>query len=328
MPGLFLHNSAARRSTMEDMTRDFPRVGGTFATPFLVPAGMPDFPRRFQDLKRPPQSLWVRGRLPAAGETMLAIVGSRATRKASCDRVASLAASLARSGAKSGAKSGVRSGCAILSGGALGIDAAAHRGALASGGATFAVLGCGIDIVYPDRHAALFDQIVTSGGGLLSEYGPGVQPRHGQFPARNRLVAALADAILVGECRLGSGALITARLGWQLGRPLLALPGSAGTDQLLASGLATEVDDAADVRAALAGTPRVSPAAAPGPDDSDAFNSMKQALVLLGGVATAEGLALKLQRPLGEVLGVLTDAELNGRVMRLPGGRFEVPRGN
>ena len=247
---------------------------------------------------------------------MLAIVGSRATRKASCERVASLAASLAGSG------------CAILSGGALGIDAAAHRGALSAGGATFAVLGCGIDVVYPDRHAALFDQIVIGGGGLLSEYGPGVQPRQGQFPARNRLVAALADAILVGECRLGSGALITARLGWQLGRRLLALPGSAGTDQLLGSGLATEVNDAADVQAALAGKPPLPRSGANADDDSDVFNSMKQALVLLGGVATAEGLALKLQRPLGEVLGVLTDAELNGRVMRLPGGRFEVPRGN
>jgi len=321
MPGLFLHNSAVRRTTMEDMTRDLPRVDGILSTPFLVPGGTPDFPRRFQDLKRPPQGLWVRGRAPAPWETMLAIVGSRATRKASCDRVASLAASLARAGATT-------SGCAVLSGGALGIDAAAHRGALAAGGATFAVLGCGIDVVYPDRHAALFEQIVTSGGGLLSEYGPGVQPRHGQFPARNRLVAALADAILVGECRLGSGALITARLGWQLGRRLLALPGSAGTDQLLGSGLAIEVNDAADVQAALAGTPRPSPVDARPDDNSDAFKSMKQALVLLGGGATAEGLALKLQRPLGEVLGVLTDAELNGRVMRLPGGRFEVPRGN
>jgi DNA processing protein len=313
MLGLFLHNSAARRSTMEDMMHAFSPPG----PPFLVRPDSSEFPRRFQDLKAPPRGVWVRGRLPAPGETLLAIVGSRSTTRASCQRVASLAGDLARSG------------CAILSGGALGIDAAGHRGALAAGGATFAVLGCGIDVVYPDRHVQLFDQMVTGGGGLLSEYGPGVPPRIGQFPARNRLVAALADAILVGECRLRSGALITARLGWQLGRRLLALPGSAGTDELLGSGIATEVNDAADVQAALAGGSRpVSRSRAAVTDDSEAFQDVKQALALMGGWATAEGVALKLRRPLGEVLGVLTEAELNGRVRKLPGGRFEVPRGN
>lgn len=282
--------------------------------PYLVGPGAPEFPRRFQDLKGSPRGLWVRGRLPAQGQPLVAIVGSRSTTRASCQRVTALADALSRSG------------CAILSGGALGIDAAGHRGALAAGGATFAVLGCGIDVVYPDRHVQLFDDIVAGGGGLLSEYGPGVQPRIGQFPARNRLVAALADAILVGECRLRSGALITARLGWRLGRRLLALPGSAGTDQLLASGLATEVNDAAGVLAVLAGGS--APVSRVTPDDFGPFHGVKQALLVLGGTATAEGVALKLQRPLGEVLGVLTEAELNGRVRRLPGGRFEVPRGN
>jgi len=296
--------------------RELSPLRGPASTACLVPAGTPDFPRRLHDLKRPPRGLWVRGRLPGGADPLLAIVGSRSTSQASCKRIASLAEALARSG------------CAILSGGALGIDAAGHRGALAAGGPTFAVLGCGIDVVYPDRHAALFDQILTGGGGLLSEYGPGVQPRPGQFPARNRLVAALADAILVGECRLGSGALITARLGWELGRRLLALPGSAGTDHLLAAGLATEVNDAAGVQAALAGERPVSCGAAVADDDSVAFLDLNQALVGLGGTASAEGLALKLQRPLGEVLGVLTEAELKGRVRRLPGGRFEVPRGN
>lgn len=301
---------------MGDMTRDFAAVAGALLPPTWVESGTPDFPRRFQDLSRPPRGIWVRGRLPSPGHPLLAIVGSRSTRKASCDGVSALAATLAQAG------------CTILSGGALGIDAAAHRGALSVGGPTFAILGCGIDVVYPDRHASLFDELVAGGGGLLSEYGPGVQPRHGQFPARNRLVAALADAVLVGECRVGSGALITARLGWQLGRRLLALPGSAGTDQLLASGLATEVHDAADVQAVLAGQVLPSRASASRDGAIDIFQDAKQALIALGGVATAEGLALKLQRPLGEVLGVLTDAELNGRVTRLPGGRFEVPGGN
>jgi DNA processing protein len=142
------------------------------------------------------------------------------------------------------------------------------------------------------------------------------------------LVAALADAILVGECRVGSGALNTARLGWELGRRLLAVPGSAGTDHLIAAGLAIEVNDTAGVQAALAGERLVSCGGAVADDDSTAFLGLNQALLGLGGTATVEGLALKLQRPLGEVLGVLTEAELKGRVRRLPGGRFEVPRGN
>ena len=112
----------------------------------------------------------------------------------------------------------------IVSGGALGIDAAAHRGALEAGAPTFAVLGCGVDVVYPDRHAALFAEIATT-GGLLSEFPPGTPPRGKQFPSRNRIVAALAEAVLVVEAQLASGALVTARLALQMGRPLLRRSG-------------------------------------------------------------------------------------------------------
>jgi DNA processing protein len=325
MSGIFPHNSAAPRSTMGVMAANFSDFGGPLRANFFVEATASNFPSRLADLKTPPRGLWVRGRLPGAGPALLAIVGSRSTTLASCKRVESLAAALA----------GVD--IPVISGGALGIDAAAHRGALQAGGVTYAVLGCGIDVVYPDRHVRLFDDIAVR-GGLLSEYGPGVGPRAGQFPARNRLVAALADAILVGECRPGSGALITARLGRRLGRRLLALPGSLGTDQLLESGAATAVNSVADVRAALAGAVPA-PRSGRGPlsfafscsgGGARGFDDLRQALLLflLEGAATAEALALKLHRPLGEVLGVLSEAELNGRVRRLPGGRFEVPRGN
>ena len=91
-----------------------------------------------------------------------------------------------------------------MSGGALGIDAAAHRGALEAGGVTFAVLGCGVDVVYPERHAKLFDEIAVA-GGLLSEHPAGAPPKRRHFPVRNRIVAALAEAVVVVEARRLSG---------------------------------------------------------------------------------------------------------------------------
>src|SRR5262249_19174415 len=141
---------------------------------------------------------------------------------------------------------------AVISGGALGVDAAAHRGALAAGGTTYAVLGCGVDVVYPDRHGQLFAQIAEA-GGLLSEYPLGTPPRSGQFPVRKRIGGALARAGLVVEARPRSGALITARLGRETGRRVLAVPGSAGTDALIAAGAALEVEDPASLLARLAG---------------------------------------------------------------------------
>ena len=286
--------------------------------PRLVPALAPSFPRRFADLRTAaPPAIWVDGRLPADDQALVAIVGSRSASLKACAHVTAVAAELAAAGHP------------IVSGGALGIDAAAHRGALqarpASGPATFAVLGGGIDVVYPDRHAALFRDIAAR-GGLLSEYPPGEQPRRGQFPARNRLVAALAQVVVVGECRARSGALITARLAAKLGRRLCAIPGSSGTDGLLASGAAWPVRDAADVLRALAGVgPAPRPAA---PAVSEGQDRMGLRRLLNEGPLTAEEVSVRLGRGLGEVLGLLSEGELEGWVLRRSGGRFEVHRGH
>jgi DNA processing protein len=289
--------------------------------PRLLTALTPGFPRGFADLPaaalKPPGAIWVDGRLPLADETLVAIVGSRSASLKACAQITALAAELASGGYP------------IISGGALGIDAAAHRGALqadpASGAATFAVLGCGIDVVYPDRHAALFRDIAGR-GGLLSEYPPGEQPRRGQFPARNRLVAALARVVVVGECRARSGALITARIAAKMGRRLCALPGSSGTDGLLASGAAWPVRDAADVLRALAG---IAPAPAsdfPGVSEGEDSTGLRR--LLNEGPLTAEEVSVRLGRGLGEVLGLLSEGELEGWVLRRSGGRFEVHRGH
>jgi DNA processing protein len=263
------------------------------------------FPAALRRSPRPPADLWFAGRLPDSHQPAVAMVGSRAASRAACRLAGDLAGSL------------VRSGYAVISGGALGIDAAAHRGALVAGGATFAVLGCGVDVLYPDRHGPLFAEIVAS-GGLLSEYPPGTPPRSGQFPVRNRIVAGLAQATLVVEARPASGALITARLAREAGRDVLAVPGSPGTDLLIASGAARAVEDSVGLLARLAGA-EVPERAVPPP-----LAALVEAL--RAGVSAPPDIAAHLGVSLPEALGRLAEAELVGWVHRLPGGRFEVPR--
>lgn len=274
--------------------------------PRLLEPDHREFPSAFFDLPVPPDRLWVRGTVPADGVRTVAMVGSRATSRRGATAIAALSADLAAQG------------WVVVSGGALGIDAAAHAGALEARGLTFAVLGCGIDVLYPDRHGPLFARILQGGGGLLSEYGPGTPPRRGQFPRRNRLVAALAQVVVVGESRPGSGALITARQAQALGRPLLAIPGSAGTDGLLALGAALPVQSAGDLELALAPGARVATGAAV------LRPLFQRVLEILGQDALgAEVLAQRLGLPLAEALGALCEAELAGLVSRAPGARFE-----
>jgi DNA processing protein len=143
----------------------------------------------------------------------------------------------------------------VVSGLARGVDGEAHRGALAAGGLTVAVLGCGIDRDYPRAHAQLAGRIAES-GAVVSEYPPGVEPSPWRFPARNRIVAGLARATVVVEARERSGALITADFALELGRDVFAVPGeitsvlSAGTNDLIRQG-ATPLLRAEDVFEAL-----------------------------------------------------------------------------
>jgi DNA processing protein len=173
----------------------------------------------------------------------VAIVGARAATAIGMARAHTLARHLGERGIH------------VVSGGALGIDGAAHRGALAGGGTTTVVLGCGVDIAYPARHAGLFRDVLAAGGGLVSLQPDGTEPRPGMFPQRNPLIAALADAVLVIEADLRSGSLSTAAAGRKLGRIVAAWPGSRGCDRLLATGAAI-IEDVADAERAAAGTPR------------------------------------------------------------------------
>jgi DNA processing protein len=270
--------------------------------PLLAPASHADFPDVLRRIARPVAALWYRGRLPHPSRHphLLAIVGARAASRGGCRRTEELAAMASERGHT------------IVSGGALGIDAAAHRGALDAGAPTFAVLGCGVDVVYPDRHTGLFAEIVAA-GGLLSEFPPGTPPRGKQFPTRNRIVAALAEAVLVVEAQARSGALVTARLALTMGRPLLAVPGSAGTDGLISSGKARPVCDGAELLSALAGEARKPKPVPP---------ALLPLLRALAGGTSAVEVARRLSLSLPAALAALSEAELGGWIRKGFGGVF------
>ena len=172
----------------------------------------PGYPTALRAIADPPQALYVRGRLAEADRTAVAVVGAR---RASPYGVA-VAEWLGREL--------TRNGVTVVSGLARGIDAAAHRGALQGGGRTIAVLGCGVDIIYPPEHGRLVAQI-TGAGAVLSESPPGTPPLKHQFPRRNRLISGLALGVVVVEGREDSGALITADCALDQGREVFAVPG-------------------------------------------------------------------------------------------------------
>jgi len=209
-------------------------------------------------------------------------------------------------------------GALVVSGGAVGIDAAAHVGALDAGGQTVVVLGTGLDAPYPSRHRPLFERIVAGGGALVSSFQPGVPLRRWHFPRRNRVLAGLADAVVIVEASPSSGSLYTAQAAREYGRVLCACPGTAGTEALLSQGVAL-VESAADVFAALAGRPRRVEPDAPlvGSDEALALAALDYARPRdAGSVAVLAGVA---QNRAARALCAL---ELEGLALSVPGGRY------
>ena len=228
-----------------------------------------------------------------------------------------------------------RAGVVVISGLALGIDAAAHRGALNAGGVTVAVMGTGVDLVYPAAHVALAEAIVAGSGALVSQFPDGTVPRRHNFPARNYTMAALADVVVVVEAAEGSGALITAEAGLDLHKEVMAVPGSVfsplsvGTHGLLRDG-AGLVQNARDVMAVLGLTSEVldDPLTTPPelrirlPGRRDGILSHLSDVLAV----SAADIARKLQLPISEVLGRLTALELDGAVKRHQGGYIRALR--
>ena len=206
----------------------------------LVLDGDVDYPTSLVGLPDRPDALFIRGLVPEG--PAVAVVGSRRVTAYGRRWTTTLAGAIARTGVP------------IVSGLAKGVDGIAHQAALDAEAPTVAVLGCGIDRWYPATHARLGNEILEAGGAIVSEYAPGIPPARYRFPLRNRIVSGLADAVIVTEAAVRSGALITARVALEQGREVLALPGdldratSEGTNRLIADGAVpvTSVEDAVE----------------------------------------------------------------------------------
>ena len=274
-----------------------------------------DYPASLREVPDAPVVLWVVGCAAALSPPGIAIVGSRAASAWGLEVAERLGHDLAAAGIP------------VVSGLARGCDGAAHRGALAAGGATIAVLGCGADVVYPAEHRALYRR-VRDGGAIVSEFPPGTPPLPAHFPQRNRIISGLTRGVVVVEASEKSGSLITAACALEQGRDVMAVPGSTlgsrhrGCHALLRDG-ARLVETAADVLEEL-GIPVAvvgpGPGAAP---DEDAL------LTLLGteGDGDLDLLAARSGLPVAVLLQRLLALELTGRVRRVPGGRFVRARG-
>ncbi len=200
-----------------------------------------DYPVRLRNIYEPPCLLYVRGKLPVIDEEVaVAAVGTRSATPYGIETAESLCCAMAKQGAL------------IVSGGASGIDSAAHRGALRAGARTVAVLGCGVDVVYPQENRRLFEDIAAA-GALVSEYPPGTPAVGTHFPVRNRIISGLCLATLVVEAPERSGALITAKTALEQGRDVFAVPGpinapmSRGCNRLIADGEAALAADSRDI---------------------------------------------------------------------------------
>jgi DNA processing protein len=211
-------------------------------------------------------------------------------------------------------------GVTVVSGLAIGIDAAAHEGALEAGGRVVGVVATGLDVVYPRRHRSLFDR-VRGHGLLVSESGYGVQPRRSSFPVRNRIIAGLADVVVVVEATLQGGARITADRALDYGRPVLAVPGSrrnpaaAGTNALIAEG-AHPLLEPSDVLVALGLTPGSHRRELRTPPSGDA------AIVLRacgGEPATLDQLAARMPLTLERIMRAIRELEHDGWMERAKG---------
>lgn len=286
-----------------------------------------EYPAHLRALPDAPDTLHVRGALEERDALAIAVVGSRRATPYGLEVAETLAADLAARGAT------------IVSGLARGIDTAAHRGALRVGGRTVAVLGSGVDVVYPPENARLAEEIVAR-GAVLSQFAPGTPPLPHHFPTRNAVIAGLSLAVVVVEAAERSGSLITARLAAELGREVLAVPGrvtaaeSRGANRLIQDGAALALgwEDVAAVlperwKACLDSRERVEPDAPAGSGRGDAGGPVgaasRRVLALLGEdpveidhVIERSGLAA------GPVSAALLDLELTGRVRQIEGKRF------
>lgn len=278
----------------------------------LVAWDDPHYPQALLRLGYAPPALYYVGRRDLLNHPAFAIVGSRSATAQGKDNARAFARALSDAG------------LTIVSGLAAGIDGAAHEGALEGSASTLAVVGTGLDRVYPARHRALAHAIAGR-GGLLSEFPPGTPPREFNFPRRNRLISGLSKGVLIVEAALKSGSLITARYAGEQGREVFAIPGSIhsplskGCHKLIREG-AKLVETASDVLEELG----LVPAAPALQSDADAPMSEGAVLRALGDdPADVDTLIARTGLAADSVIVELTGLELTGAVAPLPGGKWQ-----
>ncbi|MFS8783836.1 MULTISPECIES: DNA-processing protein DprA [unclassified Synechococcus] len=285
--------------------------------PFLTPAD-PDYPPLLWEVPDPPPILYALGECPNWQQPAIAIVGTRAPTAYGRQWTQKVSAALAEAG------------CVVVSGLATGIDGIAHQACLDAGGKTVAVVGTGVDKVYPAHHQALYRRILAQ-GAILSEYPPGTPPAKEHFPQRNRIIAGLCRATLVMEAPETSGALITAHLANHYGREVYALPGNIDTAaargclHLIRSGagMILGIEELLKDLGLLQGSPVLKQPSSTGPSDP------QQQLLwqLLGeGILSLDALAQASQMDIATLSSTLLLMELEGWLVQLPGMRYQRAR--
>ncbi len=272
-----------------------------------------DYPKTLLEIADPPAVLYCKGRRDLLGQPGLGIVGSRNATPQGVRDAEAFAHALSDAG------------LTIVSGLALGIDAAAHRGGLAGAGSSVAIVGTGLDRVYPARNKALAHQLVER-GLIVSEFPLGTAPLPGHFPRRNRLISGLTRGVLVVEATPDSGSLITARVATEQGREVFAIPGSIhsplarGCHALIKQG-AKLVESAADILDELAWQTRLAP---PQFAEASAHSHADPVLDAFDGAPTTlDTLAERTGLTLDTLSAKLLTLELEGHVASLPGGRYQ-----
>lgn len=285
----------------------------------IVTLADPEYPQALLEIADPPTVLYVRGRVELLNRPALAIVGSRVPTPQGARDAESFAAAFCEAG------------LAIGSGLALGIDAAAHRGALSVGGDTLAFVGTGIDRMYPARNMALATEIAQH-GAIVSEFPLGTPALAANFPRRNRLISGCARGVLVVEAAAESGSLITARLAGEQGREVFAIPGSIhspqsrGCHKLIRQG-AKLVETANDVLEECCWRFPARPAAAQSSAPADAAAPTDEHAAVLAALGFApsdvDDLGVRTGLPAERLAVLLLELELAGKIATLPGGRYQ-----
>ncbi|NLI83094.1 MAG: DNA-protecting protein DprA [Deltaproteobacteria bacterium] len=318
-----VRDAVDRKSTLRPPEREWQALREQSI--FLVCLNDPDYPANLAAIPDPPAVLFVRGSIQPRDLVSIAVVGSRAASPMGMAFTEKLCAELAGYGVT------------VVSGFAVGIDSAAHRGTLRGKGRTLAVLGCGLDVEYP-RGSNRLKETIAESGAVMTEFPLGTPPAPGHFPMRNRIISGLSLGVVIVEAAQRSGSLITARLALEQGREVFAVPGTAGhhrsvgPHRLLREG-AKLVETAEDIveeirpliRPSSGFALQVVPSAPPPPVTPQEAEVLKQ---LDQNPQHMDLICRSLRWPAAQVMAALLSLELKGLVRQLPGKHFIVSGGS